>query len=298
MQMDEDLEEIGCKYEQVAEISEFLLSRTKHRPHLGIICGSGLGGLADKLEEKDVFPYEIIPHFPVTTVIGHSGCLVFGTIKGVAAVCMKGRFHPYEGYPAWKCAMPVRVMKLMGVDTLIVTNAAGGINPQFKVGDIMIIRDHINFPGLGGSNPLIGRNDERWGRRFPPLNKAYDPNLIKLVERCASEINITSIMRQGVYVMVGGPSYETAAEIRALHILGADAVGMSTVNEVIFAHHCNIKVIGLSLITNKCVMNWDSNEEANHEEVISIAKKRANDLETLVLKIIENYTHFGSATNE
>ncbi|RWS24202.1 Purine nucleoside phosphorylase-like protein [Leptotrombidium deliense] len=275
------------EYEKVEEISNYLLERTKHRPKLGIICGSGLGGLADRLDEKDVFAYETIPHFPVSTVVGHSGCLVFGSIKGVSAVCMKGRFHPYEGYAAWKCAMPVRVMKLLGVNTLIVTNAAGGINATFGVGDIMVIRDHINFPGLSGTNPLVGPNDERWGSRFPPLNKAYDPQLIKLVESCAAELGLSDIMREGVYCMVGGPSYETVAEIRALHILGADAVGMSTVNEVIFAHHCHMRVIGLSLITNKCVMTWDSKDEANHEEVLQTGKSRAKDLENLVSLIVE-----------
>lgn len=226
-------------------------------------------------------------------MVGHAGALVFGTIKGVSTVVMKGRFHPYEGYPMWKCAMPVRVMKLLGIKILIVTNAAGGVNPSFKVGDIMIIKDHINMPGFAGSSPLNGPNDERWGPRFPPMNKAYDQELIKLVKRSSEELNMNKFMREGVYCMVGGPSFETVAEIRAIRTLGGDSVGMSTVHEVITAHHCGLRVVGFSLITNECVSDWDSNTEANHLEVLETGKKRAKDLEGLVSKVVETLAKQG-----
>ncbi|RWS17636.1 Purine nucleoside phosphorylase-like protein [Dinothrombium tinctorium] len=270
----------------VEAIAKFLLEKTKHRPKIGIICGSGLGGIADKLENQDIFPYETIPSFPISTVAGHNGRLVFGTLKSVAAVCMKGRFHPYEGYEVWQCAMPIRVMKLVGVTTLIVTNAAGGINSNFKVGDIMLIKDHINVPGMSGLNPLRGRNDERLGPRFLAMNRAYNLDLMKLLKNCAKELKLSDHLQEGVYCMVGGPSYETVAEVKALHALGADAVGMSTVHEVIFARHCNIRVLGISLITNKCVTDYESNEETNHEEVMEVANKRATDLENLISEFV------------
>lgn len=200
---------------------------------------------------------------------------------------MKGRFHPYEGYPLATCAMPVRVLKLLGIKILIVTNAAGGANDNYQVGDVMIIKDHINLPAFAGNNPLKGPNDERWGPRFPPMNKAYDVNLRKLVKQCASEQGMDDYLQEGVYLMFGGPCYETVAEIRLVRALGGDAVGMSTIPEVIVAHHCGIKVIGLSLITNCCVADWESTEEANHTEVIEVGKRRAKDLEQLVAKIAE-----------
>lgn len=198
---------------------------------------------------------------------------------------MKGRFHPYEGYSLATCAMPVRVMKLLGVQILIVTNAAGGANGSYRVGDVMIIKDHINLPAFAGNNPLKGPNDERWGPRFPPMNKAYDAKLRKLARKCASEQGMDAFTREGVYLMFGGPCYETVAEIKLVRALGGDAVGMSTIPEVIVAHHCGLKIIGLSLITNCCVADWDSTEEANHLEVIEVGKHRAKDLEQLVAKI-------------
>ncbi|RWS28753.1 purine nucleoside phosphorylase-like isoform X1 [Leptotrombidium deliense] len=277
----------GFDYKTIEAIAKYILDRTKHRPKLGIICGSGLGGIAEQLDKSDVFPYESIPNFPKSTVVGHSGCLVIGNLKGMPTVCMKGRFHNYEGYPLWLCAMPVRVMKLLGINTLIVTNAAGAINPSFNVGDLMIIKDHINIPGFAGNNPLRGKNEDQWGTRFPAINRAYNPELIKMVKGCVADLKLTSFVREGVYCMLGGPSFETVAEIRALHVMGADAVGMSTVHEVIYARHCNIKVIGISLITNKCVSDWDSKEEANHEENIAVGKKRAKDMESLVQHVAE-----------
>lgn len=278
--------EFGFSYEEIEKISFFLLERTKHRPKIGIVCGSGLGGLADILDEKDCFPYEDIPDFPISTVKGHAGRLVFGLLQGVPIVCMQGRFHSYEGYELWKCAMPVRVMKLVGIETVIITNAAGGINPEYHVGDIMIIKDHINFQGFAGDNPLRGKNDERWGTRFPSMNNAYNSKYRKLGRKVCKDLGLTPCVHEGVYVMVGGPSYETVAEVRTLRLLGADAVGMSTVHEVVTARHCNLNVFALSLITNKCVMEYETEQSANHKEVLETAEVRKQDLQNLVSSIV------------
>lgn len=259
---------------------------------MGIIAGSGLGGLADRLQNAEVFPYETIPKFPISTVPGHGGSLVFGMFEGIPTVCMKGRFHAYEGYPLWKCSIPVRVMKLLGVKVLIVTNAAGGINENYSAGDIMLIKDHISIPGFAGNNPLKGPNDERWGPRFPPMNKAYDAQLRSVFKSVAKELKMDKHLREGVYCMFGGPCYETVAEVRFIRYgIGADAVGMSTVHEVITGVHCGLKVLGLSLITNCCIADETSTEEANHEEVVAVGKQRAADMEKLVAKFVQQIKH-------
>jgi purine-nucleoside phosphorylase len=188
-----------------------------------------LGHLADSLTETDVFPYKDIPHFPVSTVQGHQGNLVFGRLNGVGVMCMQGRIHYYEGYSLAKCTMPIRVMKLCGCSLLIVTNAAGGLNPDYKLGDVMIVKDHINIMGFAGNNPLQGPNDSRFGPRFPAMNKAYDPELIKVGQQLALEMGMEKDIHTGVYTCLGGPNYETVAELRMWKMLGVDAVGMSTV---------------------------------------------------------------------
>ncbi|XP_054165091.1 purine nucleoside phosphorylase-like [Oppia nitens] len=300
--MESDIEFYGFlisryEYEEIDKISKYLFQRTKHRPTIGIICGSGLGGLADLLTDKDVFKYETIPNFPVSTVSGHSGCLVFGYLRGVCLIAMKGRFHPYEGYPMAKCAMPVRLMKLMGVKTLIVTNAAGGLNKGYNVGDIMIIKDQINLPAFAGNSPLRGVNDDRWGVRFPAMNDAYNKDLMKIAKHCAQELKIDRFMREGVYVMTGGPSYESVAEVKFLSNYG-DAVGMSTCHEVTVAHHCGLKVVGFSLITNKCVSDYNTKEVANHEEVIQAANERAKDFERLIESLVEKCNKYEEFLNK
>lgn len=200
---------------------------------------------------------------------------------------MKGRFHYYEGYPLWKCAMPVRVMKLLGVSYLIATNAAGGLNSNYNVGDIMLVKDHINIMGFAGNNPLQGPNDERFGPRFPPMNKAYDKELLSNVKKIAVEIGLDDGLHEGVYACLGGPNFETVAELRMLKMLGVDAVGMSTVHEVITAIHCNMSVIAFSLITNACITDYDNHNEANHEEVIDVGKMKQNDLMRFTEKIVD-----------
>ena len=215
------------------EIADFLLAKTTLRPKISIICGSGLGCLANELTNCDTIDYEDIPHFPVSTVPGHVGRLHFGYLNGVPVMCMQGRFHYYEGYSLTKCSMPIRVMKLIGITNLIATNAAGGLNPKYKVGDIMLMKDHINIMGFAGNNPLQGPNDERFGPRFPVTNRAYDAKLLKVAKDIGQEMGIENDLHEGVYICLGGPNFETVAELKMLKSWGVDAVGMSTVHEVI-----------------------------------------------------------------
>uniref|UniRef100_A0A3B4FV22 Purine nucleoside phosphorylase n=1 Tax=Pundamilia nyererei TaxID=303518 RepID=A0A3B4FV22_9CICH len=273
-------------YEDYKETADWLLNRTKQRPKVAIICGSGLGGLADLLEEKTVFKYEDIPRFPTSTVQGHAGQLVFGKLNGCECVCMQGRFHFYEGYNIQTVTYPVRVFYLLGVSTLIVTNAAGGLNDTYSVGDIMLIKDHINMPGFAGQNPLCGHNDERFGVRFPCMSDAYDRDLRALTRKTAKELGYDSFLQEGVYCMLAGPTYETIAECKLLQRLGADAVGMSTVPEVDVAPDRRLRVLGLSLITNKVVTDYESNEKANHTEVLKTTERRTQELQNLVSRLI------------
>uniref|UniRef100_A0A8C5ETY0 purine-nucleoside phosphorylase n=1 Tax=Gouania willdenowi TaxID=441366 RepID=A0A8C5ETY0_GOUWI len=211
-------------YDDYKETADWLLAQTKQRPKVAIICGSGLGGLADLLQDKRKFSYKDIPRFPTSTVQGHAGQLVFGTLQGRECVCMQGRFHFYEGYDINTVTYPVRVFFLIGVETLIVTNAAGGLNGTYNIGDIMLIKDHINMPGFAGQNPLCGHNDERFGVRFPCMSDAYDCELRALAKQTAVEQDCDSFLQEGVYCMLAGPTFETIAECKVLQTLGADAV--------------------------------------------------------------------------
>ncbi|XP_066288716.1 purine nucleoside phosphorylase-like [Branchiostoma lanceolatum] len=278
--------EAAPSYEDIQKIIDFLLTKTKHRPKIAVICGSGLGGLADIVEDQNAIDYKEIPNFPRSTVPGHKGRMVFGLLAGKTVVCMQGRFHPYEGYPLWKVALPVRVFKLMGIETLFVTNAAGALNSSFNVGDIMLMKDHISMPGLAGDNALKGHNEDRFGPRFPAVSDAYNSELRQLARDIGKELGFESFMQEGVYVQVGGPSYETIAECKLLRMLGGDAVGMSTVPEVIAARHCGIRVFGMSLVTNMVVMDYDAKGTVNHEEVLETGKRRAQDMQKLVSKMI------------
>ncbi|XP_028988531.1 purine nucleoside phosphorylase 5a [Betta splendens] len=276
----------GYTYDDCKATADWLLAQTDVRPTVGIVCGSGLGGLADMLKDQVIFNYKDIPNFPQSTVHGHAGRLVFGTLKGRPCVCMQGRFHLYEGYLIQKIALPMRIFKLLGVETVLLTNAAGGLNQDFKVGDVMIIKDHLNMPGFAGNNPLAGPNDERFGVRFPCMSDAYDRELQQMAMDIGQELGYGDFLKEGVYCLLGGPSFETVAESRMLHKLGVDAVGMSTVYEVIVARHCGMRVFALSLITNQVVMDYDSGEKANHEEVLHTAKLRAEQLERLVSTMV------------
>lgn len=275
----------GLTFDDVKYAADFLLSQTKHLPKIGIVCGSGLGGLADLILDPEYFDYKEIPNFPVSTVPGHAGRLVFGELNGQTVVCMQGRVHAYEGYPMWRITFPIRVMKLLGVEVLIATNACGGLNEEYDVGDLMIIKDHINLPGMSGTSPLIGPNDVRFGPRFPAMSEAYDPKLRKLAKKVGDDLGF-DFVREGVYVMQVGPCFETVTECKMLRNMGADVTGMSTVPEIIVARHCGMKCIGMSLITNKCITQYDADEKANHEEVLDTGRMRSKDLQMMVARIV------------
>uniref|UniRef100_A0A3Q3B1P2 Purine nucleoside phosphorylase n=1 Tax=Kryptolebias marmoratus TaxID=37003 RepID=A0A3Q3B1P2_KRYMA len=275
-----------CSFDDYKLTTEWLLNQTNHRPKVAVICGSGLGLLADGATNKQTFRYQDIPNFPVSTVPGHEGCLVFGKIEDTSCVFMKGHFHLYEGYSLCQVTFPVRIFKLMGVESVLVTNASGGICPDFKVGDIMIIKDHINLPGFAGQHPLCGPNDERFGIRFPCMSDAYSKDLRTLALDVGSELGCSHFLRSGVYCMVSGPNFETIAEARMLLTLGCDSVGMSMVPEVTVAKHSGLRVLGLTLITNKVSLDYSREEKVNHDEVLEICKMRAELLQKLVTTLI------------
>ncbi|WP_070121592.1 purine-nucleoside phosphorylase [Bacillus marinisedimentorum] len=266
--------------ELIMKAADHIRSKIGESPQIGLILGSGLGVLADEIEKPVVIPYENIPEFPVSTVAGHAGELVYGTLQGKTVIAMKGRFHYYEGYEMAKVTFPVRVMKEIGVDKLIVTNAAGGINPEFEPGDLMIITDHINNMG---ENPLIGPNDSELGVRFPDMSEAYNKELRTLASSAADQAGIQ--VKEGVYVGNTGPSYETPAEVRMLRGFGGDAVGMSTVPEVIVARHAGLNVLGISCISNMAAGMLD--QPLNHEEVIETTEKVKEGFLKLVKQIIQ-----------
>lgn len=254
-------------YEEFEQAANYILGHTKHRPRIGLILGSGLNPLAGEIEEADYISYDDVPHFPASSVPGHAGRLVIGPLAGKTVMVMQGRTHFYEGYSMQQITLPVRAMQIMGIKTLIVTNAAGGINQNFKAGDLMLIVDHINVIGMGGHNPLRGPNFEALGPRFPSMTHAYSPELIILARKVADNLNLT--LRSGVYACLAGPTFETPAEIRFLKMMGADAVGMSTVPEVVVANHAGMRVLGISSVTNIAVQEISSEAETSHEEVLA-----------------------------
>lgn len=267
--------------EKIAETTEFLLSRVKTKPKVGIILGSGLGALGEEIDKEMVVSYEEIPHFPVSTVEGHAGRLIFGKLGGKRVTAMQGRFHYYEGYSMQEITFPVRVMRALGAEVLVISNACGGLNPQYKPGDIMIIADHINMLGI---NPLIGPNEDELGTRFPDMSEPYDRKLIALTEKVALEEKIK--VQKGVYVAMTGPTLETAAEYRFLRTIGADVVGMSTVPENIVAIHGGMRVIGLSVVTDSCLP--DALKPASHKEIIKVAAEAEPRLTKLMKRVIES----------
>lgn len=267
--------------EKIKEAEDYIKSKTNKKPKIGLMLGSGLGELAEKIKDADTLYYKDIPNFPVSTVEGHKGCLVIGSLEGKEVICMQGRFHFYEGYSMQKIIFPIYVMKALGIETLIVTNAAGGINKSFKPSDLMLICDHIN---LMGTNPLIGTNDEEIGPRFPDMSEAYKKSLRIIAKTAAKENSID--LKEGVYLGLTGPSYETPAEIKMAGIIGADAVGMSTVPEVIAANHCKINCLGISCITNMAA--GISKAPLNHEEVIKTTNESKKRFETLVKSIVKS----------
>lgn len=270
---------------QYRETVTALCSRTRHRPTIGIILGSGLGALADEVIDSDYIPHSELPYWPASTVDGHAGQLVVGQLEGHTVLVMQGRSHYYEGYTMTQIGLPVRVMQLLGVHTLVVTNAAGGVNPDFSPGDLMLITDHINLIGMGGLNPLRGPNLDSLGARFPDMLNAYDPDLRDLALDTASKAGI--VLQQGVYVSLAGPNFETPADLRFLRAIGTDAVGMSTVPEVIVARHGQMRVLGLSGISN--VANLHGTTPTTHEEVIQAGRVIVPKLTTLIIGVLRCY---------
>lgn len=267
---------------QIDETSAAVRARLKAAPRVGMILGSGLGSLADRIEQPVFIPYDQIPHWPVSTVAGHVGRLVAGHLEGQPVLVMQGRSHYYEGYSMSQITLPVRVMQRLGITTLIVTNAAGGANPSFEPGQVMLIVDHLNLIGMAGLNPLRGPNLDEFGPRFPDMSVPYDPELRRLALQVAEEKGI--LLQQGVYASLAGPSYETPADLRFLRSSGADAVGMSTVPEVIVACHGGMRVLGFSGISNKA--NLDGSTITTHEEVLEAGEKIAPQLLILLRGVL------------
>ncbi len=261
------MHERNLNYEQAAAI---VRERSSLTTDIGLVLGSGLGGLADTLSERTVIPYAEIPGWPRSTVHGHQGQLVIGKLEGKAVIAQQGRAHFYEGYTLEQVTFPIRVMRLLGVKTLILTNAAGGLNPQYQVGDLMLLNDHINLVGMTGNNPLMGPNDDTIGPRFLGMVHTYDADLRRLARQAAADAGVP--LHEGVYVCLSGPNFETPAEVRMLRGWGGDAVGMSTVHEVLVARHAGMRVMACSGITNVSIDTLDVEAETNHEEVLDAGK--------------------------
>ena len=269
-------------YDQIQQAVQAVRARWSGRPRVGVILGTGLGGLVGEIEAEVSLDYADVPHFPVPTVASHAGRLVCGLLAGQPVVAMEGRFHFYEGYSLKQITLPVRVLKALGCEALIVSNACGGMNPQFAKGDLMVIEDHIN---LMGDNPLIGKNDDRLGVRFPDMCYPYDRELIARARRIALEEQI--VCHQGVFVAVPGPNLETRAEYRFLRGIGADAVGMSTVPEVIVGVHAGLRNLGLSVVTDLCLP--DALEPVKLEDVIAVANAAEKKLRVLVRRVVQEF---------
>ena len=268
--------------EQIDRIADFIRTKTSYHPQVGIILGSGLGALASSVEYSTNIPYNEIPEWPVSTVIGHQGRLLVGKFENKEVFVMQGRVHYYEGYSIAQVALPVRVLQRLGIDILIVTNAAGAVNPNYTPGDLMLITDHINMIGMAGLNPLRGPNLEELGTRFPDMSQAYDPTLKEIAKKVATEEKIK--LQEGVYISLAGPSFETPADLRFLRIIGADAVGMSTVPEVITARHGGTRVLGISGISNKA--NLDGATITTHKEVLEAGQILGPILSTLIRGVL------------
>ncbi len=268
-------------YNQIQEACQFIRSHWNREPHAGVILGTGLGPLVEQIEVEAAIDYEQIPHFPKSTAVSHRGRLVCGNLCGLPVMVMEGRFHMYEGYPLKKITLPVRVMRHLGAQLLIVSNAAGGMNPYYSCGDIVVIDDHIN---LMGDNPLIGINDDRLGPRFPDMCEPYDRRLSDKALEIARAKNI--VAHKGVFVAVAGPNLETRAEYRFLRAIGADVVGMSTVPEVIVAVHCGLRTVGFSVVTDMCLP--DALEPANVAKIIATANAAEPSLRALVMGVLQS----------
>ncbi len=270
--------------EQIDQAADAVRARTSYRPRVGLILGSGLNDLAASVQKADTIPYADLPNWPVSTVQGHAGRLVIGELEGQVVFVMQGRIHFYEGYGMSQITLPVRVMTRLGLEMLFVTNAAGGVNPDFVPGDVMLITDNLNLMGMTGANPLMGPNIDELGPRFPDMSQAYDRQLMESARQAATKENIQ--LRQGVYCGLSGPSFEGPADLRFLRMVGADAVGMSTVPEVIVAHHGGMRALGFSGISNKA--NLDGSTITTHEEVIEAGKVISPKIEKIIRGVLRS----------
>ena len=272
--------------EEIDQLAAAVRAQSSQQPRVGLILGSGLGGLADAVEQADIISYENLPYWPTSTVQGHIGRLVIGDLFGAKVLVQQGRAHFYEGYSMAEVTLPVRVMKRLGVEVLVVTNAAGAIHPEYEPGDVMLIVDHIALVGMTGFNPLRGPNLDEFGPRFPDMSQAYDRGLLALARQSAQEANIP--VREGVYIGLSGPSFETPADLRFLRAAGADAVGMSTVPEVTVARHAGMRVLGLSGISNKA--NLDGSTQTTHQEVLEAGRLIVPKLSAIIRGVLSHLT--------
>jgi purine-nucleoside phosphorylase len=268
---------------EIEAAAQYVREHTRHQPEFGIVLGSGLSPLADAVQDPAFIPFGEIPNFPVSSVQGHSGRLVVGKLEGRSVLVMQGRVHYYEGYSMSQVTLPIRMMKVLGIQTLILTNAAGGINRSFQPGDVMLITDHINLIGMAGQNPLRGPNDESFGARFPDMSQSYDRTLRDLALKVARDNQIT--LQQGVYMCLAGPSFESPADVRFLRLIGADAVGMSTVPETITARHAGMRVLGLSGISN-ALSGEEDGPQTTHEEVLEAGRVLVPRMMTVIRGVL------------
>lgn len=271
---------------EIDQAAGYIRQRLTVQPSVGLVLGSGLGGLADAIENPAIIPFNEIPNWPVSTIQGHAARLVIGQLFGVSVFVMQGRVHYYEGYSMDVVTLPIRVMQRLGIPKLILTNAAGAIHPEFNPGDVMLITDHINIIGMSGPNPLRGPNMSEFGERFPDMSQAYDRGMMNLAREAAKKFGIQ--MREGVYAGLAGPSFESPADLRFLRVIGADAVGMSTVAETVVAHHGHTRVLGFSGISNKA--NLDGSTVTTHEEVLEAGKVIVPKLTSLIQGVLESLT--------
>lgn len=274
---------------QIQAAADVVRARLNTLPSVGVILGSGLSPLAEMVQAPTFVPYDQIPHYATSTVPGHAGRLVIGQLAGHTVIVMQGRVHFYEGHSAQCVTLPIRVMQLLGVKTLLVTNAAGGLNPSFRAGDLMVISDQINLVGMTGHNPLVGANEEALGPRFPDMSHVYDPELMALAHRVAADHGFR--LQQGVYVCLSGPAFETPAEVRFLRLIGGDAVGMSTAPEVTVARHAGMRVLGVSGITNVAITDPSFDKETTHQEVLETGQLIAPRLMSLLQGVLAGLPH-------
>ena len=268
---------------EIETAARYVREHTRHQPEFGLVLGSGLSALAEAVEDPDIISFQDIPNFPVSSVVGHTGRLVIGHLAGRSVLVMQGRVHYYEGYSMSQVTLPIRMMRVLGIHSLILTNAAGGINTSFRPGDVMLICDHVNLLGMAGQNPLRGPNDESFGTRFPDMSHAYDSSLRELALQVAAGNRID--LRQGVYICLAGPSFESPADVRFLRLIGADAVGMSTVPETVVARHAGMRVLGFSGISNVLSGELDS-PETTHEEVLEAGRMLVPKMMTIIRGVL------------